>query len=428
MRTRRTRAPRRRRRTKVSAAEAAQGRGASSSSQAGRRAEAGKREAAHRDSTQQRRRSAPLRPRTSREASCLEHAARWVGVRDGGAGSGARLGCHRPPPPRASQDQPARGLAHRPPCSAESDGEKSPCRAGDPCAKSGSGVQEVRRPDDDDDDDEDEDGERGPGAAQCQTSSPLTGGGAAAAGAPPEAAPRGGGVKIAAGQPDVARARRRPPASPSRGLWPRSPRRTSSSRALGLGCAAARAAGGRGARLSGAPPGGSPYPASPLLGRHLYYTRPSTAATQTTVTLNGGAAGPGAASVQLGGRGPCRSAARRAEGRQRRGQGGRAPAPEPHHRPPGGGYEPKKGRRPAGPRGRRAEGAEGPGGRAPGSRERQPGTCRSGWGKALSLNRERERMGSFLTLLETKGELVKTETGGGQTILTRDGDRLTPYD
>uniref|UniRef100_A0A9W3H349 Iroquois-class homeodomain protein IRX-2 n=1 Tax=Camelus bactrianus TaxID=9837 RepID=A0A9W3H349_CAMBA len=77
-------------------------------------------------------------------------------------------------------------------CSAESDGEKLPCRAGDPLCESGSECKD-KYDDLEDDEDDEEEGERDLVPPKPVTSSPLTGVEAPLLSPPPEAAPRGGG-------------------------------------------------------------------------------------------------------------------------------------------------------------------------------------------------------------------------------------------
>ncbi|XP_008588323.1 PREDICTED: LOW QUALITY PROTEIN: iroquois-class homeodomain protein IRX-2 [Galeopterus variegatus] len=77
-------------------------------------------------------------------------------------------------------------------CSAESDGEKLPCRAGDPLCESGSECKD-KYDDLEDDEDDEEEAERDLAPPKPVTSSPLTGVEAPLLSPPPEAAPRGGG-------------------------------------------------------------------------------------------------------------------------------------------------------------------------------------------------------------------------------------------
>lgn len=312
-----------------------------------------------------------------------------------GAGSGGQRGpgCHRPcPPPRASA-----GISlhvdsltdHS--CSAESDGEKLPCRAGDPLCESGSECKEKYDDLEDDDDDDDEDGERDLAPPKPVTSSPLTGVEAPPLlSPPPEAAPRGGGGgKTPLGSRTSPGA---PPAASKPKLWSLAEIATSDLKqpSLGPGCAPPGLPAAAAPASSGAPPGGSPYPASPLLGRHLYYTSPFYGSYTNYGNLNAALQGQGLLRYNSAAAAPGEALHAAPKAASDAGKAGAHPLPEPHYRPPGGGYEPKKGRRPAGPRGRR--GAVGPGGRAPlgaGKGNRAPvGLV----GEALSLNRERERM------------------------------------
>nr|XP_020738128.1 iroquois-class homeodomain protein IRX-2 [Odocoileus virginianus texanus]XP_020738129.1 iroquois-class homeodomain protein IRX-2 [Odocoileus virginianus texanus] len=181
-------------------------------------------------------------------------------------------------------------------CSAESDGEKLPCRAGDPLCESGSECKE-KYDDLEDDEDDDEDAERDLAPPKPVTSSPLTGVEAPPLlSPPPEAAPRGGG-------------------------------------------------GGKtplGSRTSGAPPGGSPYPASPLLGRHLYYTSPFYGSYTNYGNLNAALQGQGLLRYNSAAAAPGEALHAAPKAASDAGKAGAHPLPEPHYRPPGGGYEPKK--------------------------------------------------------------------------------------
>ncbi|XP_048224306.1 iroquois-class homeodomain protein IRX-2 [Perognathus longimembris pacificus] len=223
-------------------------------------------------------------------------------------------------------------------CSAaESDGEKLPCRAGDPLCESGSECKDKFDELEDEDDDE-EDCERDLAPPKPATSSPLTGLEAPLLSPRPEAGPRGKappGSRTSPGAP--------PPASKPK-LWSLAEIATSDLKQPssgpgggppGLPAPAAPAS-------SGAPPGGPAYPASPLLGRPLYYTSPFYGNYTNYGNLNAALQGPGLLRYNAAAAAPGDSghAAPKAAGDA--GKAG-APALEPHYRPPGGGgYEPKK--------------------------------------------------------------------------------------
>ncbi|XP_054840322.1 iroquois-class homeodomain protein IRX-2 [Eublepharis macularius] len=166
-------------------------------------------------------------------------------------------------------------------CSAESDGEKAPCRAGDPLCESGSECkdkyEEIEEEDDDEDDveeDEEEDEEAGRGPpAKPVTSSPLTGVEAPLLGHPQ-------GQDAARHAAKAALDARLPPAAPQSTaagskpkLWSLAEIATSDLKhpqpAHGLGPPGCPASG---------PPSSGPhnaaYSPSSLLGRHIYYTSP----------------------------------------------------------------------------------------------------------------------------------------------------------
>lgn len=164
-------------------------------------------------------------------------------------------------------------------CSAESDGEKLPCRAGDPLCESGSECkdkyEDIEEEEEDDDEDEEEDieeddgggGERDP-PAKPATSSPLAAVEAPLLGHPHADAARSAG-KAALGP----RASPGPPTPASKPkLWSLAEIATSDlkSQTLGQGC--------QPAPLSSATPASAPHSAayspSSLLGRHIYYTSP----------------------------------------------------------------------------------------------------------------------------------------------------------
>ncbi|NXU96341.1 IRX2 protein, partial [Cettia cetti] len=164
-------------------------------------------------------------------------------------------------------------------CSAESDGEKLPCRAGDPLCESGSECkdkyEDIEEEDEDDDEDEEEDieeddgggGERDP-PAKPATSSPL-----AAVEAPLLGHPHADAARSASKAALGPRASPGPPTPASKPkLWSLAEIATSDlkSQTLGQGC--------QPAPLSSATPASAPHSAayspSSLLGRHIYYTSP----------------------------------------------------------------------------------------------------------------------------------------------------------
>ncbi|XP_077166450.1 iroquois-class homeodomain protein IRX-2 [Paroedura picta] len=158
-------------------------------------------------------------------------------------------------------------------CSTESDGEKAPCRAGEPLCELGSECkdkyEEIEEEEDEDDidDEEDEEEEVRPGlVAKAAASSPLTGVEAPLLGQPPgEDVSRNVNKALLDGRVQTA------PASKPK-LWSLAEIATSDLKhshpppGLGPSC----------------PPSGPPasaphsaaYPASSLLGRHIYYTSP----------------------------------------------------------------------------------------------------------------------------------------------------------
>ncbi|KAJ7414289.1 iroquois-class homeodomain protein IRX-2 [Willisornis vidua] len=163
-------------------------------------------------------------------------------------------------------------------CSAESDGEKLPCRAGDPLCESGSeckdkydDIEEEEEEDEEDEEDIEEDdgggGERDP-PAKPATSSPLAAVEAPLLGHPHADAARSAskaalGPRASPGAPT--------PASKPK-LWSLAEIATSDlkSQTLGQGC--------QPAPLSSTTPASAPHSAayspSSLLGRHIYYTSP----------------------------------------------------------------------------------------------------------------------------------------------------------
>ncbi|XP_069709139.1 iroquois-class homeodomain protein IRX-2 [Phaenicophaeus curvirostris] len=173
-------------------------------------------------------------------------------------------------------------------CSAESDGEKPPCRAGVPLCEPGSerkgkyGAGEEEEEDDEEEEEEEEEegdieeddggggggGERDP-AAKAATSSPLAAVEAPLLGHHPHADAARSASKAALGD----RASPGPPTPASKPkLWSLAEIATSDlkSQSLGQGCPAAP--------LAPAAPASAPHSAayspSSLLGRHIYYTSP----------------------------------------------------------------------------------------------------------------------------------------------------------
>lgn len=225
-------------------------------------------------------------------------------------------------------------------CSAESDGEKLPCRAGDPLCESGSECKD-KYDDLEDDEDDEEDGERDLAPPKAVTSSPLTGVEAPLLSPPPEAAPRGGGKtplgsRTSPGAPQ--------PASKPK-LWSLAEIATSDLKqpSLGPGCAPPGLPAAAAPASSGAPPGGSPYSASPLLGRHLYYTSPFYSNYTNYGNLNAALQGQGLLRYNTAAAGPGEGLHTAPKAASDAGKAGTHPL-EPHYRPSGGGYEPKKGR------------------------------------------------------------------------------------
>ncbi|KAI5141795.1 iroquois-class homeodomain protein IRX-2 isoform X1 [Manis pentadactyla] len=225
-------------------------------------------------------------------------------------------------------------------CSAESDGEKLPCRAGDALCESGSEGRDSKYDDLDDDEDDQEERQRDPAPPEPVISSPLTGLEAPPLSPPPEAAPRGsGGGKGPLGS-RTSPGRPQPASKPK--LWSLAEIATSDRKqpSLGPGCAPPGLPAAAAPASSGAPPGGSPYPASPLLGRHLYYTSPFYGSYTNYGSLDAALQGQGLLRYSSAAAAPAdaRPASRAA------GDAGKAGAPplEPRYRPSGGGYEPKK--------------------------------------------------------------------------------------
>ncbi|XP_011915923.1 PREDICTED: iroquois-class homeodomain protein IRX-2 isoform X1 [Cercocebus atys] len=223
-------------------------------------------------------------------------------------------------------------------CSAESDGEKLPCRAGDPLCESGSECKD-KYDDLEDDEDDDEEGERGLAPPKPVTSSPLTGLEAPLLSPQPEAAPRGGGKtpqgsRTSPGAP--------PPASKPK-LWSLAEIATSDLKqpSLGPGCGPPGLPVAAAPASSGAPPGGSPYPASPLLGRPLYYTSPFYGNYTNYGNLNAALQGQGLLRYNSAAAAPGEALHTAPKAASDAGKAGAHPL-ESHYRPPGGSYEPKK--------------------------------------------------------------------------------------
>ncbi|XP_047622127.1 iroquois-class homeodomain protein IRX-2 [Phacochoerus africanus] len=225
-------------------------------------------------------------------------------------------------------------------CSAESDGEKLPCRAGDPLCESGSECKD-KYDDLEDDEDDDDEGERDLAPPKPVTSSPLTGVEAPLLSPPPESAPRGGGggktplgSRTSPGAPQ--------PASKPK-LWSLAEIATSDLKqpSLGPGCAPPGLPAAAAPASSGAPPGGSPYPASPLLGRHLYYTSPFYGNYTNYGNLNAALQGQGLLRYNSAAGAPGEALHAAPKAASDAGKAGAHPL-EAHYRPPGGGYEPKK--------------------------------------------------------------------------------------
>ncbi|GAB5567393.1 iroquois-class homeodomain protein IRX-2 [Prionailurus iriomotensis] len=233
-------------------------------------------------------------------------------------------------------------------CSAESDAEKLSCRAGDPLCESGSEHKDKYEDleDDDDDEDDEDDGERDLAPPKPVTSSPLTGVEAPLLSPPPEAAPRGGGGGGGGGGKMPLGSRTSPgapqPASKPK-LWSLAEIATSDLKqpSLGPGCAPPGLPAAAAPASTGAPPGGSPYPASPLLGRHLYYTSPFYGNYTNYGNLNAALQGQGLLRYNSAAAAPGEALHSAPKAASDAGKAGAHPL-EPHYRPPGGGYEPKK--------------------------------------------------------------------------------------
>lgn len=229
-------------------------------------------------------------------------------------------------------------------CSAESDGEKLPCRAGDPLCESGSECKDKFEDLEDEDDEEDE-CERDLAPPKPVTSSPLTGVEAPLLSPASEAAPRvGSGGKTPLGSRTSPGAP--PPASKPK-LWSLAEIATSDLKqpSLGPGCGPPGLPAAAAPASSGAPPGGSPYSASPLLGRHLYYTSPFYGNYTNYGNLNAALQGQGLLRYNTAASSPGETLHAMPKAASDAGKAG-SHSLESHYRPPGGGYEPKKGRLP----------------------------------------------------------------------------------
>ncbi|XP_055991178.1 iroquois-class homeodomain protein IRX-2 [Sorex fumeus] len=221
-------------------------------------------------------------------------------------------------------------------CSVESDGEKPPCGAGDPLCESGSECKDKYDELEDDEEDEDE-AERDLAPPKPVTSSPLTGVEAPLLSAAPEAAPRAGGV----GKPLLG-SRTSPGAPPANKpkLWSLAEIATSDLKqpSLGPACAPQGLPAAAAPASAGAPPGGSPYPASPLLGRHLYYTAPFYGSYTNYGNLNAALPAQGLLRYNAA---PGEALHTAPKATSDAGKAGAHPLGS-HYRPPAGGYEPKK--------------------------------------------------------------------------------------
>lgn len=225
-------------------------------------------------------------------------------------------------------------------CSAESDGEKLPCRAGDPLCESGSECKDKYDELEDDEEDEDE-AEPDLTPPKPVTSSPLTGVEAPLLSPAPEATPRsGGGGKPLLGSRTSPGA---PPPANKPKLWSLAEIATSDHKqpSLGPACAPPGLPAAAAPASSGAPPGGSPYPASPLLGRHLYYTAPFYGSYTNYGNLNGALPGQGLLRYNSAPPAPGEALHAAPKAANDAGKAGAHPLGS-HYRAPGGSYEPKK--------------------------------------------------------------------------------------
>lgn len=230
-------------------------------------------------------------------------------------------------------------------CSAESDGEKLPCRAGDPLCESGSECKDKFEDLEDEDEDDEDECERDLAPPKPVTSSPLTGVEAPLLSPASEGAPRGGsggktplGSRTSPGAP--------PPASKPK-LWSLAEIATSDLKqpSLGPGCGPPGLPAAAAPASSGAPPGGSPYSASPLLGRHLYYTSPFYGNYTNYGNLNAALQGQSLLRYNTAASSPGETLHAVPKAPSDTGKAG-SHSLESHYRPPGSGYEPKKGRLP----------------------------------------------------------------------------------
>lgn len=231
-------------------------------------------------------------------------------------------------------------------CSAaESDGEKLPgrARAGDPLCESGSECKDKYDELEDDEDDEDE-AERDLAPPKPVTSSPLTGVEAPLLSPAPEAVPRAIGVGGGGGGGKPLLGSRTSPGAPppvhKPKLWSLAEIATSDLKqpSLGPACAPPGLPTAAAPASNGAPPGGSPYPASPLLGRHLYYTAPFYGSYTNYGNLNAALPGQGLLRYSSAPADALHVAPKAASDA---GKAGAHPLGS-HYRSPGGGYEPKK--------------------------------------------------------------------------------------
>lgn len=236
-------------------------------------------------------------------------------------------------------------------CSAaESDGEKLPgrARAGDPLCESGSECKDKYDELEDDEDEEDE-AERDLTPPKPVTSSPLTGVEAPLLSPAPEVVPRGIGVGGGGGGGKPLLGSRTSPGAPppvhKPKLWSLAEIATSDLKqpSLGPACAPPGLPTAAAPASNGAPPGGSPYPSSPLLGRHLYYTAPFYGSYTNYGNLNAALPGQGLLRYSSAPADALHVAPKAASDA---GKAGAHPLGS-HYRSPGGGYEPKKGRLPA---------------------------------------------------------------------------------
>lgn len=163
-------------------------------------------------------------------------------------------------------------------CSAESDGEKLPCRAGDPLCESGSECKDKyedieEEEEDEDDDEEDIEEDDGGGGERDQPAKPATSSPLAAVEAPLLGHPHADAARSASKAALGGRASPGPPTPASKPkLWSLAEIATSDLKSQNLGQSCPPAA------LASATPASAPHSAayspSSLLGRHIYYTSP----------------------------------------------------------------------------------------------------------------------------------------------------------